>query len=96
MVDPFYMLLLMHHLGHKYIIWDKSASINFLSPGRSTIYADIQLSASEIMEIKKLAENHEPVFRHYTLNIVDEAGTRIAEVEKVLYIRRKKPKATVS
>ncbi|UTO19260.1 DUF4442 domain-containing protein [Acinetobacter sp. Z1] len=96
MVDPFYMLLLMHHLGHKYIIWDKSASINFLSPGRNTVYADIQLSASEIMEIKKLAENHEPVFRHYTLNIVDDTGTRIAEVEKVLYIRRKKPKATVS
>ncbi|WP_277560769.1 DUF4442 domain-containing protein [Acinetobacter beijerinckii] len=96
MVDPFYMLLLMHHLGRKYIVWDKSASINFLSPGRSTVYADIQLSANEIMEIKKLAENHKPVFRHYTLNIVDEAGTRIAEVEKVLYIRRKKPKATVS
>ncbi|MFC6629684.1 DUF4442 domain-containing protein [Acinetobacter beijerinckii] len=96
MVDPFYMLLLMHHLGHKYIVWDKSASINFLSPGRSTVYADIQLSANEIMEIKKLAENHKPVFRHYTLNIVDEAGTRIAEVEKVLYIRRKKTKATVS
>ena len=96
MVDPFYMMILLHHLGSKYIVWDKSASINFLSPGRSTVYADIQLSANEIMEIKKLAENHKPVFRHYTLNIVDEAGTRIAEVEKVLYIRRKKPKATVS
>lgn len=96
MVDPFYMLILMHHLGHKYIVWDKSASINFLSPGRSTVYADIQLSATEIAEIKQLAENHEPVFRNYTLNIVDDAGTRIAEVEKVLYIRRKKPKASSS
>ena len=94
MVDPFYMLILMHHLGHKYIVWDKSASINFLSPGRSTVYADIQLSATEIAEIKQLAENHEPVFRNYTLNIVDDAGTRIAEVEKVLYIRLKKPKAS--
>ena len=94
MVDPFYMTLLMHHLGNKYIVWDKSASINFLSPGRSTVYADIQLSATEIAEIKQLAENHEPVFRNYTLNIVDDAGTRIAEVEKVLYIRLKKPKAS--
>ena len=73
MVDPFYMLILMHHLGHKYIVWDKSASINFLSPGRSTVYADIQISATEIAEIKQLAENHEPVFRNYTLNIVDDA-----------------------
>ncbi|MEK5789892.1 DUF4442 domain-containing protein, partial [Acinetobacter johnsonii] len=37
---------------------------------------------------------HEPVFRNYTLNIVDDAGTQIAEVEKVLYIRLKKPKAS--
>jgi len=94
MVDPFYMLILIHHLGHKYIVWDKSATINFLSPGRNTVYAEIQLNRDEITEIKKLAENHEPVLRHYTLNIVDEAGTRIAEVEKVLYIRRKKPKAS--
>ena len=94
MVDPFYMLLLMHHLGHKYIVWDKSASINFLSPGRNTVYADIELSADEIAEIKCLTANYEPVYRHYTLNIIDEAGTRIAEVEKVLYIRRKKPKAS--
>ncbi|VXA56385.1 conserved hypothetical protein [Acinetobacter proteolyticus] len=94
MVDPFYMLILIHHLGHKYIVWDKSATINFLSPGRNTVYAEIRLNADEITEIKKLAENHEPVLRHYSLNIVDDAGTRIAEVEKVLYIRRKKPKAS--
>lgn len=94
MVDPFYMLILIHHLGHKYIVWDKSATINFIAPGRNTVYADIQLNAQEIAEIKQLAENYEPVLRHYTLNIVDEAGTRIAEVEKVLYIRRKKPKAS--
>ena len=93
-VDPFYMLLLMHHLGHKYIVWDKSSSINFLSPGRSEVFADIKLSKNEIDEIKRLAENHEPVFRNYILNIVDDAGTRIAEVEKILYIRLKKPKAS--
>ena len=94
MVDPFYMLILMHHLGNKYIVWDKSAAINFLSPGRSTVYGHIRISADEISEIKRLAENHEPLLRSYTLNIVDEAGTRIAEVEKTLYIRRKKAKAT--
>ena len=94
MVDPFYMLILMHHLGNKYIVWDKSASISFLSPGRSTVYADIRLSAEEISEIKQLTENYAPVYRTYTLNIVDETGNRIAEVEKVLYIRRKKPKAS--
>ncbi len=94
MVEPFYMLILMHHLGSKYIVWDKSASIHFLSPGRGTVYADIRLDSTEIDRIKQLAENHEPVYRNYRLNIFDESGVRIAEVEKIVYIRRKKPKAT--
>jgi acyl-coenzyme A thioesterase PaaI-like protein len=92
MIDPFYMLLLMHHLGSKYIVWDRSATIHFLSPGRGTVYADIRLDAMEIRHIKSLAENYAPVHRNYTVNIFDEAGLRIAEVEKTLYIRRKKPK----
>ena len=94
MVDPFYMLILMHHLGSKYIVWDKSASIQFLSPGRGTVYADIRLDSTEIDQIKQLTENHAPVYRNYSLNIFDESGVRIAEVQKIVYIRRKKPKAS--
>ncbi len=92
MVDPFYMLILMHHLGSRYIVWDKAANIQFLSPGRGTVYADIQLDPNEISHIKNLADNHAPVLRNYSLNIFDEAGLRIAEVQKTLYIRRKQPR----
>lgn len=91
MVDPFYMLLLMHHLGPKYMVWDKAATINFLSPGRSTVYADIRLDAIEIEHVKDLAKNYAPVYRNYTLNIFDDSGLRIAEVQKTVYIRRKNP-----
>lgn len=89
MVDPFYMLLLMHHLGPKYIVWDRAASIQFLAPGRGTVYADIRIDAEEVNTIISLAANHEPVYRNYTLNIVDASGVRIAEVQKTVYIRRK-------
>lgn len=92
MIDPFYMLLLMHHLGSKYIVWDKAAKIQFLSPGRGTVYADIRIDAAEIKQIKTLAEDYSPVNRIYQLSIYDEAGVRIAEVEKTVYIRRKKAK----
>ncbi|WP_179998818.1 DUF4442 domain-containing protein [Acinetobacter sp. YH12239] len=94
MVDPFYMTLLMYHLGDKYIVWDKAASIDFLTPGRSTVYADIRIDSNEIQLIKELASNHAPVYRNYTVNIMDESGLRIAEVHKTVYIRRKKAKAT--
>ncbi|SPL69410.1 PaaI family thioesterase [Acinetobacter stercoris] len=94
MVDPFYMLLLMYHLGPKYLVWDKAANINFLTPGRGTVYADIHLDVTEIEHVKQLAENYTPVHRIYTVNIFDESGIRIAEIQKTLYIRRKKPKST--
>lgn len=91
MVDPFYMLILMHHLGPKYVVWDKAATINFLSPGRSTVYADIRLDFAEIEQIKEATADFQPVYRNYTLNIFDDSGLRIAEVQKTLYIRRKNP-----
>ena len=92
MVDPFYMLLFMHHLGPKYIVWDKTATIKFLTPSRGTVYADIRLDFQEVEQIKTLTKNYTPVIRRYSLNIFDEAGLRITEIEKTLYIRRKKSK----
>ena len=94
MVDPFYMTLLMYHLGDKYIVWDKAATIDFLTPGRGTVYADIRIDAVEVQLIQDLARNHAPVYRNYTVNIVDESGLRIAEIQKTIYIRKKKPKGT--
>lgn len=94
MVDPFYMSLLMHHLGPEYIVWDKAASIEFLTPGRSTVYADFHLDQQEIQTIKELADNYAPVYRNYNISIIDDSGLRIAEVHKTVYIRRKKPHPT--
>lgn len=94
MVDPFYMTLLMYHLGSEYIVWDKAANIEFLSPGRSTVYADFRLNAEEIHTVKTLADNYAPVYRNYDIDIMDESGLRVARVNKTLYIRRKKPKGT--
>lgn len=89
MVDPFYMLLLMHHLGPKYIVWDRAATIQFLAPGRGTVYADVRINADEVNTIISMAADHAPVYRNYSLNIYDDSGARIAEVQKTVYIRRK-------
>ena len=34
MTDPFFMLMLMENLGRDYVVWDKAANIEFVSPGR--------------------------------------------------------------
>src|SRR5262249_57996171 len=39
MADPFFMLMLMMRLGPSYVVWDKSARIDFLKPARSAVRA---------------------------------------------------------
>lgn len=36
-VAPLYMVMLINVLGPAYVVWDKSATIRFLKPGRSTL-----------------------------------------------------------
>jgi acyl-coenzyme A thioesterase PaaI-like protein len=89
MTDAFYMLMLMANLGDDYIVWDKSASIRYKRPGRGTVRAEFRLSDSQIDDIhEKLITllKFEPVF---TVVVKDEGGGVIAEVEKLLHVRRK-------
>lgn len=89
MADPFYMLMLMENLGRDYIVWDKAASIRFRKPGKGRVKAEFRLSNAQLNEIReklKLQEKYEPTF---TVEVKDEAGEVVAEVQKVLHIRRK-------
>jgi hypothetical protein len=89
MADPFYMLMLMENLGRDYIVWDKAASIRFRKPGKGRVKAEFRLSDAQLDEIReklKLQEKYEPTF---TVEVKDEAGEVVAEVQKVLHIRRK-------
>jgi hypothetical protein len=89
MTDPFYMLMLMANLGRDYIVWDKVASIRYRKPGKGTVRAEFRLSDSQIEDIReklKTLAKYEPVF---AVEVKDEAGVVIAEVEKVLHVRKK-------
>jgi len=88
-VDPIYMIMLIHLLGREYIVWDKSASIRFRKPGRSTLYATFRIDESELDAIRSATANGEPADRVYTVELVDAEGVVHASVEKVIYVRRK-------
>ena len=90
MVDPFYMLMLMHQLGSSYVVWDKSSHIEFIAPGKSKVAARIKVSSAEVIAIQELAKDGEPVFREYSVDIVDEQQKIVATVTKTLYIRLRK------
>lgn len=91
MIDPFLMLIMMTHLGRDYIVWDKAANIDFRSAGRGTVHAQIRLNADDIEQVKQLAASGAPVLRTYPVDVLAEDGTVVAHIDKVLYIRKKKP-----
>ncbi len=89
MTDPFYMLMLMENLGRDYIVWDKAASIRFRKPGKGRVRAEFRLIDAQLDEIReklKVQEKYEPTF---LVTVKDEAGDVVAEVTKVLHVRRK-------
>lgn len=90
MVDPFYMLMLMHQLGSNYVVWDKSSHIDFVAPGNSRVTARMKIPSTEVITIQELAKDGEAVFREYKVDIVDDQQKLIATVTKTLYIRLRK------
>src|ERR1700735_1517008 len=95
MTDPFFMVMLIENLGKDYIVWDKSASIRFKKPGRGTVFAQFRLSDQQIQEIKQALTSEKKIERVFTVDVKDESGTVIAEVEKLLHSRRKDAAWTV-
>ena len=89
MADPFFMLMLIENLGKGYIVWDKSASIRFKRPGRGMVCANFRVSEEQIREIKQALNSQDKIERVFRIEIKDESGTVIAEVEKLLHVRKK-------
>jgi hypothetical protein len=94
-VDPLYMVMLIKCLGLDYSVWDKSATIHFKKPGRTTLYARFALDHDELAAIKDAVATARSIDRTYTVDVTDEGGVVHATVEKVIYIRRKATPATI-
>jgi hypothetical protein len=89
MTDPFYMLMLIENLGRDYIVWDKAATIRFRRPGKGTVTANFSLSEAQIDDIRHSLQTDKKIERAFSVQVLDSEGTVVAEVEKVLHIRRK-------
>ena len=89
MTDPFYMLMLIQNLGPNYIVWDKAAHIRFRRPGTGTVRAHFQLTEARLEEIRRILETQPKYEPSFTVEVKNSAGEVVAEVEKVLHIRKK-------
>ena len=89
MADPFYMVMLIELLGPTYSVWDKEATIRFRRPGRGTVRARFEIPPERVEEIQRAVEEHGKLETTFTVNITDEQGEVVAEVEKLLSVRRR-------
>jgi len=89
MVDPQLMLMFMQILGRDYIVWDKSASIEFIQPAKSEVFADIHIDDAMIDAILHNTAAGEKYLPEFEIDIKDADKNLIAKVTKVLYFRKK-------
>ena len=89
MVDPFYMLLLMENLGHRYIVWDKAADIDFIAPGKGPVFARFTIDDTLLDEIRRQTADGKKYLPQLQVDIHDGAGQLVARVDKTLYVRLK-------
>jgi acyl-coenzyme A thioesterase PaaI-like protein len=89
MTDPFYVVMLARSLGPEYIVWDRSAQIDFRRPGRGRVTAIFELTPERmaaVIEATAAGDKYQPT---WPVEVRDEVGEIIALVQKTLYVRRK-------
>ena len=89
LVDPFYMLMLIENLGPGYIVWDKSASIRFRKPGTGRVSASFRITEQHLEEIRQALQTQDKIEPVMAMEIKDDSGVVIAEVQKVLHIKKR-------
>ena len=89
MTDPFWMIMVMECLGRDYIIWDKAAKIEFISPGRGDVYASFQVRDQDLDELRAAAAGGDKVLRWFTVEVRTADDFLVARVQKQLYVRLK-------
>ena len=96
MADPFYMLILAPALGREYVVWDKASTIRFRRPGRGTVRGTFTIEKERIEEIRAEADRLGKVEPSFTVQLFGAEGEVIAEVDKVLSVRRADHRATAA
>lgn len=87
MCDPLHMVMLMELLGPDYVVRDKGAEVRFLKKGLGLATARFEIGTKTVAEIwNDPAAVQE---RRFLVQARDESGEVIAEVVKLLHVRRR-------
>ncbi|WP_229816913.1 DUF4442 domain-containing protein [Thalassotalea profundi] len=90
MTDPFYVLMLMPQLGDQYYVWDKSADIDYIKPGKGVVYAEFHINEAMVDDIINNTASGEKYLPEYSVVVKDKQGDVVAQLNRTLYVRKKK------
>lgn len=89
MCDPFFAIIVYAYLGNEYIVWDKSATVQFKKPGTGTVHAVFEIGKDELERIKMEIEQTGRGTYLFITSVRNETNDVVAEVEKEIYVRKK-------
>jgi Domain of unknown function (DUF4442) len=88
--DPFYMLMYLHILGkNDFVVWDKNATIKFIAPGKTTLYADFIITDDEIIMIREGINKSGFITFDKTTEWKDASGKVHAQITRTIYAASK-------
>lgn len=89
MCDPFFVFIVTMNLGRGYIVWDKSASIEFLKPAKGTIRAVFEIDRARLDEIREEVDALGKNTYHFAADVLNGEKEVVARVRKEVYVRTK-------
>ena len=92
MIDPHLMLLLMKLLGKEYLVWDKTADIEFIKASKKKVTSVIKIKNKDIEDIKIKTDNGNKYLPSFIVEIRDEDNDLVARIKKTIYVRKKQKK----
>ena len=88
--DPFYPVLfhqIFSHKGYKVIAWSKSSEIQYLKPGMSNLYFEINIPEAEIAEAEEVLNTVGKYAKVHSIAIYDDTGEVCAALKNEVYLR---------
>src|SRR5690606_4801402 len=90
MTDPFWMVMVLRNLGDDYVVWDKAGEIEFVSPGRATVYVASDVTDALLVHLRAEDADGSKVLHWLETDIRTADGPLVARVRKQLYVRRRR------
>ena len=74
---------------NSYLVWDKSASIKFIKPGRGKVFAHFEIDDHIIEQVRSEVDIKGNYTFDLSVKIKNESGEVIAKVIKELWVGKK-------